>query len=184
MANEIVFDEPEFDVFYSYWRELQGDEPAPPKSHFDPLKVPSLMEQMSVLQWFPPDKLLLRLMGTKIVDQTHLETTGTNLLDLVRAPQLEMVKRCVQAHHDHLAVVSLKNERRFASGKAVAVKYAFFPFLGDSGARGFSIGVHKADEEANKLVAQHDLLDHVKVLSLDFADVGNGVPDLSYKATG
>jgi hypothetical protein len=59
---------------------------------------------------------------------------------------------------------------------------SLFLFLGGDGARGFSVGAHKADEEANKLANHKDPLHHAKVISADFADVGNDVPGLSYKA--
>jgi len=72
-ADEFTFDEP----------ELQ----------FDPQKVRSLISNTSVPQWIPPNMLLLRLMGTKIVAQTQIETTGTNLLDVLYPPQRETTKR-------------------------------------------------------------------------------------------
>ena len=82
-----------------------------------------------MLQWIPPDMLLLRLMGAKIVAQTQIETTGTNLLDVLYPPQREATKLYTQAHDDHLAVIYLKTERQFASGKDIAAKFVFPHFL-------------------------------------------------------
>jgi hypothetical protein len=93
-----------------------------------------------------------------------------------------MTKLYTQAHHDHLAGVLLKTERPFASGKIVVAKFAFFPFLGNGGTRVFLIAARKAYEKANKLANHKNPLLHAEVMSYDFADVGNALPDLSYKA--
>lgn len=184
MADTIEFDEPEFQQFFDYWNDLRGTDTVPKKSSFDPLKVPSLMAVMSVTQWIPPDKLYLRLMGTDIVEQTHMETTGSNLLDLIYEPQRPMVMTFSAALFSTPAIGSVKTNRCFASGKKVEVKFGFFPFRRDAGEPDIAVGVHKADLEANKRVASHDQLKHAEVLAYSFVDIGNGVPDLSYNADG
>jgi hypothetical protein len=59
---------------------------------------------------------------------------------------------------------------------------SFSLVLSDDGAREFSVGAHKADEKANKLVDHKDPLLHAMVMSYYLAGVGNGVLNLSYKA--
>jgi len=182
MANDIKFDEPEFQTFYDYWDALRGEALVPLKSEFDPLKVPSLMSLMSVLQWVPPDILYIRLIGTRIVEQAHEELTGTNLVDVVHEPQKQMIVEYNAAQFAHVAVGVIQTKRRYASGKSVDVKYAFIPFKGDGGELDIAIGVHKADLEANRQVAPDDPLLHAEIFTYRFVDIGNGVPDLAFSA--
>jgi hypothetical protein len=63
---------------------LRGDDLLPAKSSFDPQRVTLLLPKLTVLQWTPPDTLLVRLMGTEIVSHHIKELTGTNLLDAVQ----------------------------------------------------------------------------------------------------
>ncbi len=184
MLDCIEFDEPEFQQFFDYWNELRGTHSVPVKSTFDPLRVSSLMAVMSVTQWTPPDKLYLRLMGTDIVEQTHIETTGTNLLDIVYEPQRPMVMAHSAALFSTPAIGLVKTNRCFTSGKTVEVKFAFFPFRRDAGEQDIAIGVHKADLEANRRGAQGDPLKYAEVLAYNFLDIGNGAPDLSFNADG
>ncbi len=180
MSASAVLSEPEFQLFYDYWDELRGTALVPAKAEFDPLRVSSLMSIMSVIQWTPPDQLLLRLMGTTIVDQTHVETTGTNLMDIILQSQRDAVAELSAAVFRQPAISLVSTYRCFESGRKVGVKFAFFPFFADDGALNTAIGVHKADLEANKLVSPEDPLLHAELLSYEYMDIGNGVPNIRY----
>lgn len=180
MTNENELREPEFQLFHDYWNELRGDDFVPDKANFDPTKVSSLMAIMSVIQWFPPDVLHLRLMGTNIVDQTHIETTGSNLLDVMYEPQRQLVADLSQALFAQPAIGLAKTKRCFESGKTVEVQFAFFPFRDVTGEIDIAIGVHKADADAHKLIAPYDPLLYALLTEYRYMNIGNGIPNLSY----
>ena len=184
MTTSISFDEPDFQQFFNYWDELRGDDLVPAKSNFDPRRVSSLLPKLSVLQWRPPDHLFLRLMGTGIVSQLRGERTGTNLLDIIQASQRDEVTKFTASLFSQVSIAIVDTQRHFASGKRVGLLFGFFPFRNDSDDVNFAVGVHRADLDADRLVAPNDNLIHAEVFGYEFIDIGSGIPDLVFGADG
>lgn len=128
MTKPISFSEPEFQQFFEYWNELRGDDLVPAKSSFEPQRVSFLLSKLTVLQWTPPDTLVVRLMGTEIVSHHNKERTGTNLLDIIQPTQRAVVAACTAASFKQIAVAELVTRRHFASGAQVGARNGFSPF--------------------------------------------------------
>lgn len=184
MTKPISFSEPEFQQFFEYWNELRGDDLVPAKSSFEPQRVSFLLSKLTVLQWTPPDTLVVRLMGTEIVSHHNKERTGTNLLDIIQPTQRAVVAACTAASFKQISVAELVTRRHFASGAQVGARNGFFPFRGEDGMVNLAIGVHCGDTDANRGILPTDPLSHIEVLDYRFTDVGNGVPDLEFKSAG
>ncbi len=180
MPDKIEFVEPEFEQFYAYWQTLRGAEIVPRKADFDPLKLTSLLPTLSIVQWFPPDRLLVRLVGTAIVEQAHVEPTGTDLKDLFYPPHHHVLSKGSEGLFGQPAIGLITTRRRYDSGKEFDINYAFFPFRGADDKIDIAIGVQKADPAVMQ-VAPDDPLKLGKIKSYHYGDIGNGIPDFSFE---
>jgi hypothetical protein len=180
MADSSALPEPEFRQFFEYWNELRGSDIAPARADFDPLKLAALMPNMSILQWLPPDTLRWRLMGTAIVDQTSLERTGSNLLDVMYPPQRAMVLEHSAPTFELPAIALNTSHRCFASGKTVQVDFAWFPFRNADGRTDIVIGVHKPNMEQAARVLKTDGLVCSYLTHYSYVDIGAGIPNMFY----
>ncbi len=156
MTNPIGFSEPEIQQFFEYWNELRGDDLLPAKSSFDPQRLTLLLPKLTVLQWTPPDTLLVRLMGTEIVSHHIKERTGTNLLDAVQPSQKAVLAAFTAAFFTQISVAEVDTRRHYTSGALVGALNVYFPFRGEDEIVNFAIGVHCADTDANSKILPND----------------------------
>ncbi|MBT3532560.1 MAG: PAS domain-containing protein [Rhodospirillaceae bacterium] len=69
--------------FVRHWFSLRGDALVPRRQAFDPADVPHLLANISIHEFVAPERIELRLAGTKLVERYGQEITGRNYLDFV-----------------------------------------------------------------------------------------------------
>jgi len=84
-AGGILFRTRECALFLELYQGLQRStgELVPPRKSFDPAAARALLPYVSIMEIREPRLALVRLVGTAIVNRTHIDNTGRNMLDLL-----------------------------------------------------------------------------------------------------
>ena len=65
---------------YTYWQTMRGDSRIPPRSAFDPIRVPRLLPSLILLDVEPDTRrLIVRLLGTRVATVYGRDYTGQYL---------------------------------------------------------------------------------------------------------
>ncbi|RED45822.1 PAS domain-containing protein [Aestuariispira insulae] len=166
-------------LFMEKWFALRGRRIMPDKSAFRPEEVPKLLSNLILHELEAPDRIRIRLVGTRLVEKYGGDVTGRNYLEFVAPDRQEKASEALwlMGHHPvGMRVILLQKQ---SSGRTIYSEAMGFPFEDKiSGHRMLLFHSNLIDS-----VKIHELIDDqllkFNVARRDFIDIGNGIPDFS-----
>ncbi len=133
---------PEAQAFLDNWRALRhGSGRIPPKTAFDPTRIPALLPQVVLYERRARDDFHIRLIGTAVVERIGREATGANVLELIAAEArglvAQILNRVLDAPCGHASVV----EDVYPSGRRQQVEVIRLPLADADGTARFIVSL-------------------------------------------
>ena len=141
-SDQDLFWTREAGLFCAYFRTLQEETGrlVPPRKAFTPTLARPLLPYLSILEVKSPELLLVRLVGTAIVNRTHFDNTGGNMLDLMPpAIRQEAVAGFRELLDKPCGATYVSNED-YQNGP-IPIEIVSFPFADDEGVPRFIISL-------------------------------------------
>lgn len=163
-----------------FWASLPVDDThkIPLRESFNPSKIPSLLSNISLVEWISEDELLIRLMGTELCDILSADLTGENVFSRLEGDFKNQEKAFFRSIFTTPAI-GLVN-RLLQNGKGLQFTYTTFylplycqkrntfQFIGASSSTRV-LNIQTDRETAVQWTQQHDT-------SHEFIDIGHGIP--------
>ena len=164
-------------AFADYWLSLPRTDLIPRRRDFDPQALAPILSTFMIFEIVGPDNFRTRLAGTTITEHYGREITGKNYLDLrtpeerptVEAAMRQIVLQPCGQRATHLV--------RTGDGKG-RVSDAFGLPMRDDHGRATLLYYQIDDLRLDDFKSREErYLAEITTASLDFIDIGNGVPD-------
>ena len=90
-----------FRELVAYWHEIRGDDSIPARADFNPLKIPALLPEISMLEYTEDRKdIVFRLVAAGLRERSNDDFTGHSLFDQIadefRTPILTLMQTITQ----------------------------------------------------------------------------------------
>lgn len=127
--------------------------------------------------------VMVSMVGTGTDALWHTPVAGMNAFDFASPDMRENTARLFEAILDQPAGVFMSEKIRRSDGKDTDVSSLFLPLTDDNGVPTYIVGCSvydKRDKEAG--VNERVMLDHQKISSIEFLDIGRGMPHVTFEA--
>ncbi|WP_374765180.1 PAS domain-containing protein [Yunchengibacter salinarum] len=166
-----------------YWKALPRMEGvfAPPRLAVNPRALTPSLTRLTLMERRDRLDISCGLMGTGFAGSWHHPVAGINAFDLIPPPMQENAARFYDALFTHPAGACLSEDRPTPGRKGVRVQSLFLPLTDRLGRVRYLIGCSEflSRDTGNRLMDQL-ALDHARLDSVQFLDLGNGVPEISF----
>jgi hypothetical protein len=176
-AHPVDFNHPGFATLFDYWQSLRQGAAVPRAADFDLLELASLLPDISLLDVTGLDCVTARFVGTGITERLGMDPTGLNLLGIQAKNSLDRVAR---AYHS-MANLPCGGMARFlsiySSGREAVARSLYLPITTAAGEPPRLVSM-STREEGGGIYAEpvERTVTGTKILSLDWFDLGFGVP--------
>lgn len=124
-------------TFATYWYGLPKHELIPQRGDFQPMEVRSILPFVVIYELQTPDRILLRLAGTAVVEEYGEEITGRNYLDLVLPERRALASRALHRICTHPVGSLLRLQAVNRDGKLMQRESLTFPVRDHDGTARF-----------------------------------------------
>lgn len=166
--------------FQIQWEKTRREgELVPPRSKFDPIDFPDILPSFILAEVDPVSQTMpIRLAGSAIRDFVGFELTGVNYLDYVEKTNETAEWLYRLALHDHPCGRFETVEISFTGDLSIACSLTTFPLVGSGGER--LILTFAEPIESQLLPNRGQIANFTEhAVSIDFIDIGAGVPDFT-----
>lgn len=159
-----------------YWREIRkGEDRVPLRSDFRVTSEIAPLLPFLVIVEALEDDIVFRLVGTGLAEHQGLDITGRHYGDFGGPDQVNRALARIRAAHDLPCGMRTIHTEEYARGIASEVEVSAFPLRGDNGSQMLVMVVTPVGrgiaEKGGKAL-------YLKPLSsIDYIDLGNGVPE-------
>jgi len=170
----------EFDVFLSYWRELQADEtPVPLRQSFNPMRLKGLLPFVFLIEVLAPDDLHVRLSGTALDMASYGQMSGHNFLDLCDPADRALYGRLAAHICGQPCGVRLVRSTTFQDGMTHDLREMGLPLASRDGEIRYIIGLLSV--RSDPITGEPKVMEfsHSHVQEVHYTDLGFGVPNSS-----
>lgn len=167
-------------AFEAYWRTLLQTKSPPSYNSFDPLEVPEMVPNLTILKITksPTIKMSLLLYGSGLRDRTKYEATGDDVTDFFEPEERASYMKRLQAMHDKPCGIFQFVNLSYANGSSVKSETTSFPLAGKTSDEFYVVSLSNRPEHA-PLEADRQLVHVESSNHFEFLDVGFGVIDNS-----
>ena len=157
-----------------YWNALPKIDGVPLKSSFNPMAVPRLLPELSIVEqrgvvWF------IRLAGMEVVSQIGMDPTGMNYLDLVWPEQREQLDRVLRTIVSRPCAYRGTRIVTHATGICFAIASFVLPLRNSKGEISLILAVSHRLRPADRDYAGG--FSSLGISEFVFMDIGKGVPE-------
>ncbi|MCJ9428670.1 PAS domain-containing protein [Kordiimonas marina] len=167
----------EFEVFLSYWRELQvAETPVPQRQTFNPMRLKGLLPFVFLIEVRAPDDLHVRLSGTALDAAFHGQMSGHNFLDLCDPAERGFYGKLAGDICRQPCGVRLIRRTTFQDGKTHDLREMGLPLASRDGDIRYIIGLLsvRSDHVTGEPKVMELKQSHVR--TVQYIDLGYGVP--------
>ena len=145
----------------------------PPRKAFSPAAARSLLPYVSIMEIKEPRLALVRLVGTAIVSRTHIDNTGTNMLDLFPPEIHDLSWTHLRRLMDTPCGSTFLAEERY-TGANVLIEVLSFPFADQSGAANHLISLSIEIDRQELMLRGDDAMHLGDFRNYRYLDIGSG----------
>ncbi len=152
----------------------------PYRKNFDPMKIPSVLPFISLMEYLGPKELRLRVVGTELDRMLPVAKTGENLYEFYPGNHWGSFSGL---HENIVGVPCGLNYVRMITlntGEHFEVSRISYPFADLNGEVRFIINAMHSSSDRKTAYDSYVRIAEEEVLSMDYIDIGYGVPDDRY----
>lgn len=153
-AEQDTYQTPQVRLFDRSYRELQiaTGKLVPARKALTPRSARAFLPYLVIMEFIEPETVTVRLVGTAIVNRTHMGLTGKNLLDLYHDEGRDWALRNTRHVLDTPCGSSFYSTERYENSSWFT-ECLIFPFADQSGLVKFVIGVSVETDQNQLLLA-------------------------------
>ena len=162
--------------FADYWLSLPRADLIPQRRDFDPAALAGILNTFMIFEIVSPDHVLIRLAGTTVIEHYGREITGQNYLDFRTAEERQMVGTAMAEVVRHPCGQRVIHHVQAGDGTDRVSEAFGLPMRDDDGNPNllfYQIDGLRLDDFKSR---EQRYLSEITVSSLEFIDIGNGVP--------
>ncbi len=175
----IGMDTKPLDDLLAYWRSLPIAEGAkvPAKSSLSPGALKPHLPNIGIFERIGRYDVRIRLFGTQLDEKFGKPMTGVNLFDLLPEEQREFYADLYEATLDSLAGCRLVRKSVDKNDNVITGESLILPMADDAGEARYTVGILIMESES-RLDDPLDVskLNQAKIISVEFVDIGHGLP--------
>ena len=163
--------------FADYWLSLPRTDLIPQRRDFDPAALARILNTFMIFEIVSPDHVLIRLAGTTVIEHYGREITGRNYLDFRTAEERQMVGAAMAQVARHPCGQRVVHRVKAGDGSDRMSEAFGLPMRDDDGKPTllfYQIDGLRLDDFKSR---EERYLSEITVSSLDFYDIGNGIPE-------
>lgn len=163
--------------FAEYWLSLPKIDLIPRRDAFRPEQVPDLIANVIIHELVSPELLLLRLVGSAVVEEYGRELRGRNYLDFVDEARRASASRAIHLVCEHPAGMVVRVRSQTRDGRIIIRETIAFPMRGGDGAARFAYFCSSTIPIPASATLDESGMQVLGVLQRTYLDIGAGVPD-------
>ena len=169
---------------HDYWHQIRPEGGLPHRSDFSPADLAKCLPNIFLYERnlpggdAPPD-YVVRLAGTRLVENFGIEVTGGSVFDFVSAEAVEFFRSLYECVLNHPAGLLLYFSLMTAENQESELEFLYLPLLLDKGGdeSGLILGVAASTDDHRWLDNMGGRWDTPELISGGWLDLGFGKPD-------
>ncbi|HEX7775771.1 MAG TPA: PAS domain-containing protein [Parvibaculum sp.] len=176
-AHPVDFNHPGFTAFYDYWQSVRPGAGIPTSSAFDLLEIAGWLSDVTVLDVASLNVATVRFVGTGLVERLGIDPTGMNVLSMQAKNSFDRAARGYHAMANLPCGGMARYVSVYSSGREAIARSLYLPVATPTGEPPRLVSM-SAREEGGGVYADpiERTVTGTKILSLDWFDLGFGVP--------
>ena len=169
---------PSFVELHAYWQSLRQDGKLPRAEDLDLLAIRPLLPELSLLDMVAPGEILCRFAGTAICDRLGHDLTGRNICVQQATATRDRARRAYEGMAAHPCGMIARYANHYNTGSQGIMTSFYLPLITADGSTRI-LGIGHREEKADYAPPIDETLIVTDVLSVDWLDIGFGVPEVA-----
>lgn len=169
---------PSFVDLHAYWQSLRRGEKLPCAEEVDMLAILPLLPELSLFDMVAPGEIICRFAGTAICDRVGHDLTGRNLCLQQAAAMRDRARRAYEGMAAQPCGMIARYVNHYNTGSQGIMSSLYLPLITAGGSTRI-LGIGHREEKADYAPPIDETLIVTDVLSVDWLDIGFGVPDFA-----